>query len=242
MVKKYKNTDSESYTLGTTLTFKLLNNKAKYAKKLYFHPLLKKDDVYNKLIMLCEQYHIPYEENQKIFRILADKENCFVIGQFSKFYKSLDDGNHVILVNPQDMGNLGTIIRSCLGFGITNIGIIKPGVDCYNPKVVRSSMGAIFSVNIEYFNSFDEYLQKFSHHAIYPLMLQATESLSQISIPSKFISLIFGNEASGLPHSFLKLGHPIIIKHSNTIDSLNLPTAVGITLYEFTKNQFNRGV
>ena len=55
------------------------------------------------------------------------------------------------------MGNLGTILRSCLGFGMKDIAIIKPGVDIFDPKVVRASMGSIFSLNISYFNSFEDY-------------------------------------------------------------------------------------
>ena len=50
--------------------------------------------------------------------------------------------NHIVLVNPSDMGNLGTIIRTAVGFGFTDIGIISPAVDAYNPKVIRGSMGS----------------------------------------------------------------------------------------------------
>ena len=58
---------------------------------------------------------------------------------------------------PSDMGNLGTIIRTAVGFGCTDIGIISPAVDAYNPKVIRGSMGSFFKVNLQYFDSFEEY-------------------------------------------------------------------------------------
>ena len=48
-------------------------------------------------------------------------------------------------------------------------------------------------------------------------------------------SLVFGNEAKGLDDSFLKEGTSVVIKHTNNIDSLNLPIAVGIAIYEFSK-------
>jgi TrmH family RNA methyltransferase len=47
--------------------------------------------------------------------------------------------------------------------------------------------------------------------------------------------LVFGNEAKGLDDSFLKEGTSVVIKHTNNIDSLNLPIAVGIAIYEFSK-------
>ena len=55
------------------------------------------------------------------------------------------------------MGNMGTIIRTCVGFGIKNLAVIEPAVDIFNPKVVRASMGAVFHVNICRYDSFDTY-------------------------------------------------------------------------------------
>lgn len=240
MVKKYKNNSEYSYALGTTLVFELLKNKVEYVTKIYIHPNLTKDETYNKLLNLCDMHHIPYEESIKAFNILSSKENCFVIGEFKKFTSHLDSSNHVVLVNPQDAGNIGTIMRSSLGFGFCNIAIIKPAVDIFNPKVIRSSMGSIFSLNVEYFESFSEYENKFKSHAFYPFLLQTNNSLSSITPPDKNYSLIFGNEASGLPREFLNVGTPLIIKHSNLIDSLNLPIAVSIALYEFTKESFKK--
>lgn len=131
-------------------------------------------------------------------------------------------------------------MRSALGFGIKNIAIINPAVDAFNPKVIRSSMGACFSLHIEYFDSFKEYQLKYNHHDIYTLMLQAKQSLSEIKKTTNYFSLVFGNEATGLDKEFLNIGTSLIIKHSHDIDSLNLPIAVSIALFEFTKNKFNK--
>ncbi|MGM9899658.1 MAG: TrmH family RNA methyltransferase [Bacilli bacterium] len=238
MVKKYKKDSSVSYTLGTTLTFELIYNRSDFINKIYIHPNLKKDETYDKLVNLCHKKSIIIEESIKPFNILSDKENCYVIGEFNKYEDKLEDENHIVLVNPSDGGNLGTIMRSALGFGINNIAIVRPGVDHFNPKVVRSSMGACFKVHIEYFDSFDEYYDKYRNHEIYTLMLQASTNLSMIDKPKNKYSLVFGNEGTGLPQEFLHIGTPVIIKHSHNIDSLNLPIAVSITLYEFTKERF----
>jgi TrmH family RNA methyltransferase len=238
MVKKYKRDSEVSYTLGTTLTFELLYNKPNVVKKIYIHPSLKKDETYEKLISLCHKNHIDYEEAIKPFNILSEKDNCYVIGEFSKYLDKVEDTNHVVLVNPSDAGNLGTIMRSSLGFGLSNLIIIEPAVDNFNPKVIRSSMGARFSINVETFSSFDEYIKKYPNRNIYTLMLQASVNLSELETKQGNYSIVFGNEATGLPREFLNIGTPVIIKHSNKIDCLNLPIAVSITLYEFTKERF----
>ena len=49
------------------------------------------------------------------------------------------------------MGNLGTIMRTMVGFGMEDLAIIRPGVDAYDPKVIRASMGSIFHLRFAYF-------------------------------------------------------------------------------------------
>ena len=66
-------------------------------------------------------------------------------------------------------------------------------------------------------------------------MLKGKTTLQSLKEKTTPHTLIFGNEASGLSDDYLKIGTPILIKHSNNIDSLNLSMSVGIALYEFTK-------
>ena len=232
-MKKYKKTDLESYTLGTTLTLYLLTKKVEYVTRVYIHSKQEKNEAYNKIIEICKNNKIEVIFSDKIINTLSDKDNCYVIGVFKKFKSDIDfTKNHIVLVNPSNMGNLGTIIRSSLGFNLNNLVIIKPGVDIFDPKVIRSSMGAIFSINFnDYYN-----LTK-GNRTFFPFMLQATKNLKDITVPNCY-SLIFGNEGSGLSGEFLNIGTPVIIKHNNSIDSLNLDNAVSIALYEFTKNIF----
>ena len=149
-MKKYKKEDLESYTLGTTLTLELLNKKVNLVKRVYIHSKQEKNETLDKILNICNKNKIEVIYSDKIINTLSEKENCYVIGVFKKYESKLDySKNHIVLVNPSNMGNLGTIIRSAVGFGILNIAIIKPAVDLFSPKVIRSSMGAIFNVNIE---------------------------------------------------------------------------------------------
>lgn len=237
-MKKYKKSDLESYTLGTTLTLELLNKKIEYVTRVYIHSKQEKNATYFKIIDLCKTNNIEIVYSDKIINTLSDKENCYVIGVFKKFNSDINlSKNHIVLVNPSNMGNLGTIIRSSVGFNIRDLVIIKPSVDLFDPKVIRSSMGAIFNINFKYFDSFLDYFNLTCDREFYPFMLKAKTNIKDILVNNKY-SLIFGNEASGLPDDYLSIGIPLIIKHTNNIDSLNLDNAVSIALYEFTKNDF----
>ena len=237
-MKKYKKSDLESYTLGTTLTLELLNKKLEYVTRVYIHSKQEKNETYLKIVDICKNNNIEIIYSDKIINNLSDKENCYIIGVFKKFDTKIDyTKNHIVLVNPENMGNLGTIIRSSVGFGLNNLVIIKPAVDIFNPKVIRSSMGAIFNLNFAYFDDFETYYKNSSNREFYPFMLKAKTNLKEVK-PLNNYSLIFGPEASGLGDEFLQVGTPLIIKHTKNIDSLNLDNAVSIALYEFTKNDF----
>lgn len=229
----YDKKSDVSYTLGTTLSFEALLRKPQDVRRVYVSPKQKRDETYAKLAALCHSLKIPLiENNEKIFAS-ADKENVMVIAEFHKFVSSLDPkANHVVLVNPSNMGNLGTIVRSAAAFSIGGLAIIRPAADIYDPKTVRSSMGAIFSLPFAYFDSFDEYAHLAGERHYYPLMLQAKTSIRDVQ-KAKPYSLIFGNEATGLDPSFLKLGTPLLIPQSSSVDSLNLDNAVSIALFCF---------
>lgn len=85
-------------------------------------------------------------------------------------------------------------------------------MDIFHPKTVRASMGALFNLNFKYFDSFAEYSSYVGKRDYFPFMLQESKALSETHFP-EICSLVFGNEATGLPDSFLKIGQPLLIKH-----------------------------
>ena len=233
--RNYKKTNETSYALGASLTYELLENKTTSVIKVYFHTTFQKSLEYEKFINLCKENNIEYELNDRIFNRLSNKENCLVIGEFVKYKAPIDfTSNHIILVNPSNMGNLGTIIRTAIGFDIKDLIIIKPAVDIFDPKVIRASMGAIFHINYQYYDSFNEYQSNIKTHHIYTFRLNGEVILGG-QRSEKPYSLVFGNESSGLPSEFDHIGTGIVIKHSKGIDSLSLPIATSIALYEFSK-------
>lgn len=237
-ISKYRKDDSISYALGATVTMEFLLHEVEALTHIFFHPDFKSDS--RELIEdLAKKNGIEITTDVKPFNILSQKENCFVIGVVRKQKGQIKEGNHVVLVNPSNCGNLGTIIRSCAGFGVTDIAIVPPAADHYDPKTVRASMGALARVNIEVFASFEDYQARFPENNCYPFMLDGSTLLQETVIKAPF-SLIMGNEATGLPPEFKNVGQPVRIEHTDNIDSLNLPIATSIGLYEATKSVFKQ--
>lgn len=233
--KRYRKDSEVSYSLGITLTFELLKYQPEQVSRIFIHSAMKEGETLDKLLFLCKEQEIEVVYTDKIFHVMSQKENCYVIGEFRKYIGKLQqEHSHIVLVNPSNAGNMGTIMRSGLGFGLNQMAIIRPAVDAFDPKVIRASMGAIFSTNFVYFNTFDEYREIYGKRELYPFMLDAEKRLHDVS-PEGVFSLIFGNEATGLPAAFSKVGQSVIIPHSDRIDSLNLPIAASIAMYETTK-------
>jgi len=211
-----------------------LLKKRDCVRAVILHPDFRSEDTITRIMDICGD-DIPVSTEVKPFNILSKKENCFVICVIEKKASPLKTGSHMVLVNPSNCGNLGTIVRSCLGFGVEDIAIVGPkAADPFDPKTIRASMGACASVRIEVFGAFDEYSARFPENNLYPFMLDGSTILQQTQINKPF-SLIMGNEATGLDPSFRNVGQPIRIEHSGNIDSLNITIAASIGLYEATK-------
>jgi len=232
-IKPYRKDADYSYTLGAFPTFELIDAKPEIVRRVIVHSTFTEQD---KLRGICSKNNISVEINDNLIRKLSDKENCYVAGVFGKYSCKLDaDKPHIVLVNPSNMGNLGTIIRTAVGFGIYNLAIIQPSADIFNPKTVRSSMGALFRLKFALYDNFESYRNEFGRHEIYTFMLNGEKTLKLDNCPkAELYSLVFGNEASGLDDSYLKVGTSIMIPQSPYVDSLNLTIAVGIGAYVFS--------
>ena len=238
-IKTYKKDFDYSYTLGAFPTFELLEAMPENIISVFsgtgFTDLEKLKDK-------CSEKNVPFSVNDKIINKLSDKGNVYTTGIFRKYDQELDCLKpHVVLVNPSDMGNLGTIIRTAAGFGILDIAIIEPAADFFNPKTIRASMGSIFRIRIKKFESFEVYLDYLNKNGgkdnreIFTFMLNGAKPLTVNDCPKpELYSLVFGNEASGLPDEFLNYGTSIIIPQSELVDSLNLTIAAGIGIFMFT--------
>lgn len=228
MIKPYTKDSELSYTEGFFPTFEmLLNHKGDFVM-LYVSTDAIDSDGFKKLQSIVPKDKIIVSD--KAFSITKSKGNSHVLGVFKKFdMHLLKDENHLVMVNPSDMGNLGNAMRTLLAFGYHDLAIIEPCADIFNPKTVRASMGALFKIRVETFSSFDLYIKQYPRE-YYPFVLQESTPLNEM----KFISpcaLVFGNEATGLPSS-LRNSNNVRIEQSDEVDSLNLTTSIAIGLYK----------
>ena len=238
-IQRYKHDADTSYALGATLTYELLKNRPESAVRVFIKSSLTRTAAVEGLLSVCSKKRIPVVTNDKAFNVLSPKGNCFGIGEFKKVSTPLQKGSHIVLVNPSDAGNLGTILRTAVGFGIDQIAIIRPAVDFFDPKTIRASMGAAFRVRVQYFDSMEAYIEAFPENKRYAFMLTASKPIQDIEIGTPY-SLVFGNEATGLPDAFAAFCQSVVIPHSDGIDSLNLPIAAGIAMYAFTKEMWGK--
>lgn len=139
----------------------------------------------------------------------------------------------VYLHEIQDPGNLGTIIRTLGWFGGFRLLLSPNSVDPYNPKVVRSSMGAIFHVPMELDVDLMSLPNRFRNIATLDMH---GEHMSHSSFRG-CDCYVFGNEARGVPREALKTidPHTFTINGCGAIESLNLATAVNMAAYEINR-------
>lgn len=232
-VKPYKKSADYSYTLGAFPTIELIRSKTAAVREVFVHSTFTDTE---RLGQLCRENSIPMRISDKQIARLSDKENVFVVGVFEKYEQKLDAGkSQIVLVGPSNMGNLGTILRTAVGFGIYDIALISPAADVFHPKVVRSSMGAIFRLRHQYFEDFAAYRAGNPNQEVFTFMLNGRKQLTVSECPKpKLFSLVFGNEATGLDASYLDVGTSILIPQSPDVDSLNLTIAVGVGTFLFT--------
>ena len=233
-LKPYSQELEYSYAPGLFPSLELMRVQPERALRLLTSEKAHGEGV-EKLRAICREHNVREEVADKALRRISGKDNCFAATVFSKWQAELrPDLPHVVLHHPMDEGNLGTIQRTLLGLGLKDIAVIRPAADGFEPHVVRAAMGAVFSLRVKQYDSFEDYRREYPNHALYPFMLDGSVLLEDAVRQRKTpYALIFGNEGSGLPSEFSKLGQAVRIPHSGEIDSLNLSIAVGIGAYAF---------
>lgn len=234
--KKYHKKLEYSYTYGVYPTIDLLRNKPSEVVKVMLNSNTQGNEGVEEIKELCAKHHKRIEYDTKAISSIAVKENTYAIGVFNKYTTDLSSStDHIVLVNPSNTGNIGTIVRTMLGFGMKDLAIIRPAVDIFEPKVIRSSMGSFFSIRFNHFDSIEEYMKKYPRN-YYSFMLEGGTDIEEIVFKKPY-SLIFGNEAQGLDPKFKTISQPIFINQGNEIDSLNLSIAAGIGIYISKRNR-----
>jgi tRNA G18 (ribose-2'-O)-methylase SpoU len=243
------------------------------AKKEFFKDILKKVD--NSVIF--------WTDEQNLLRISSTKTPYFCITVFmipeiidTIDEKTIDSKNFSSLLNEiesylnnekfisgffqiSDPGNLGTIIRTSVGFNQTNIILFEPHCDLFSPKVVRSTSGAIFSlkkvINVSE-NLEEKFLAKIKKLdlkiAFAESSFKGSDSKGNIDIQKGNINIkeniikplpvlvLYGNEGKGIPEKLQNVkDYSISIPQSNDIESYNLSISHAIITYSLYQQTIN---
>jgi len=236
-LKEYRSGLDYSYAPGVYPAMECLLRRPELARRVLIHSASRGREGIDRLTALAEERGVRVEEADRALARISGKENCWAAAVFSKREEELDPGRpHVLLHHPGDCGNVGTILRAALGFGIEDVGVIRPCADPFDPRTVRASMGSLFQLRVRMYDGTEAYLAACGQRELYPFMLDASVPMEEaLARKGRVWTLIFGNEGSGLPAEFSRLGQPVRIPSNERIDSLNLAAAAAIGIYSFTR-------
>lgn len=147
---------------------------------------------------------------------------------------SAENGLYLLLEDLQDPGNLGTILRTGEGAGVTGVIITKASVDIFNPKTIRATMGSIFRVPFLYVESLETILEEMRRRKIatYAAHLQGEKAYDSFSFRGSTAFLI-GSEGSGLKKETAALADFYLkIPMEGRVESLNAAVSASILMYE----------
>ena len=150
-----------------------------------------------------------------------------------------DAGTLVLLENLSDPGNLGTIIRTAEAAGVSGVILSKESVDIYNPKVIRSTMGAVYRVPFLYVEDFQELISELRGREVRLLAahLKGEKTFDKADYSGK-VGILIGNEANGLSEEASELANEkVLIPMAGSVESLNAAVAAALLMYEAFRKQ-----
>ncbi len=241
--KKYRDQTGQYIIEGIKLVKEAIEEKANI-QKIVLCEDCKNDGTIEKALMYeIAKYDCIYV-SKKVFDSITDVNTPQGILAIIK-RKALDEQEIsykedliVVLDGIQDPGNLGTILRTVDSVGLSQIVLSEKTADPYNPKVVRSTMGAIFRLNIIQSNNIIEDLKKIKKNRFKLLAtsLENSESIYNIDLNKK--AIIIGNEANGVSKEVFDIvDEKTKIPMLGKTESLNAAVATGVILYEYVRRK-----
>ena len=199
----------------------------------------KKSGLLEEVILFDDNYDFDKKliVSEKVMKKLSFQDSLpSIMGVCKIKDNKLIGSKYLLLDGIQDPGNLGTIIRSSLAFGVDTIVLSKDSVDLYNDKVIRSTQGMIFHINIIRCD-LEEVINKIKGGIkIIGTSLGDSTPLRSIDKLERY-ALIVGNEGNGVKKEILDLCDDIVrIEMNKDVESLNVGVATSIILYEMSDN------
>ena len=240
--KKYRAQESKFIVEGIKMIKEAILENANIDKIVICEECINNGTIDKELL-----YEIAKEDciyvTENVFNTLTDVTNpqgilAIIKKQSNEENISYNEDIIVVLDGIQDPGNLGTILRTVDSVGLSQIILSEKTADPYNPKVVRSTMGAIYRVNIIRSNNIIETLKnmKKNKYEITATYLNTNESIYDIDYSKK--AIVIGNEANGVSKEVIDLADiKVKIPMLGKTESLNAAVATGVILYEYVRRK-----
>lgn len=240
--KKYRDINNQYIIEGIKLIKEAITEKANIKLIVICEECLVDGAIDKNLLYEIAKYECIYV-TEKVFTHLSDvKAPQGILAIIEKGYKQgeIDYSEDIIIVldGIQDPGNLGTILRTVDSANLKQIIVSADTADCYNPKVVRSTMGAIFRVNVIETAELKTTLIEMKKHKfdIVVTSLDTEKSIYDIKYNKKVI--VIGNEANGVSKEIQEIADTKVkIPMLGKTESLNASVATAIIVYEYIRTE-----
>lgn len=238
--KKYRDINNQFIVEGIKIVAEAIEENADIDCIVVCEDCVNDGSIDKKLLYEIAKFKCVYV-TEKIFNTLTDVTNPQ--GILAVINRNNENNNIdynadfiVVLDGIQDPGNLGTILRTVDSANLKQIIVSKETADSFNPKVVRSTMGGIFRVNILKSDNLIETLKELQKQGFEVVVtsLDTTNNIYDINYNKKVV--VIGNEANGVSKEVQELADKkVIIPMLGKTESLNAGVAAGIMIYEYVR-------
>ena len=247
--KKYRDLENAYIVEGIKMVREAIEEKALIRQIIICDDCEKSDSIPKELMYEIAKYECTYVTS-KIFKYISEvqtPQGVLAVVEKNNDVNNIESAinyNEDIIValdDIQDPGKLGTILRTVDSVGLTQILVSKGTADCYNPKVVRSSMGARYRVKVIECEDLLEMLKEVKKNKFKVLVTSLGESKNIYEMKYNKKVLVIGNEANGVEERILNIAdEKIKIPMLGRTESLNAAVATGIVLYEYVRQKLEK--
>lgn len=238
--KKYRDLENKFIVEGVKLVQEAIEENSNINLIVVCEECINDGTISKELLYKIAKYECIYV-TEKIFNMLTDvktPQGILAVITKKNANNEIDYTQDIIIAldGIQDPGNLGTILRTVDSANLKQIIISKNSADSYNPKVVRSTMGAIFRVNIIEVDNLAETLKQVQKNKfeVVATSLDTNNNIYDIEYKNKVI--VIGNEANGVSKEVQDLADKKVkIPMLGKTESLNASVAASIIIYEYVR-------
>lgn len=243
--KKYRDIENCYIIEGIKLVKEAIAENAKIKQIVVCEDCINDGEIDTDTLYEIAKFDVVYV-TEKVFKTITDvktPQGIIAVIEKNNINSKIDYNQDIIVAldGVQDPGNLGTILRTVDSANLKQIILSKESADSYNPKVVRSTMGAIFRVNIIEADSLKDMLQeaKKNNFKVMVTSLDTKNSIYDVDYSKKVI--VIGNEANGVSKEVQAIAdEKVKIPMLGKTESLNASVAAGIMIYEYVRKKLGK--